>query len=464
MHQDKKPSKYVILGILMVLVMLGILAFFALRAQASKPFLPISQIKTPAGFDVWLVEDKTLPIIAMQFWFDDSGSAHDNKDKQGLARLLSNTLDEGAGEMNAQDFQKALDDNSITLVFDASRDGFGGRLKTLTRTQDKAFDMLSKAISSPRFEQEAIGRMRDANIARIKDSMSDPEWIAARILNDKMFEGHPYAQNSGGTMTSLPAITADDLKKFQSSALTQDRLKIVITGNITKDAAMKAVDQIFSTLPKTSILPPIPAIELQNTAKTFLFEKDIPQSVVQIALPAFGRDDPDYYALQVLNYIFGGAGFGSRLMEEVREKRGLTYGIYSSIDTYNHIDILSISTSTKNESVGEMMAVIKDVMKNLRENPVSEQELNDAKLFLTGSMPLMLSSTDSIASTVLSLRIEDLPIDYLDGYAQKIKAVSVDDLQRVAKRILNPSAMVTVLVGKPQNVENTTPVSTIPNV
>jgi len=464
MHQDKNPSKYVILGILMALIMLAIIGFFAFRAQASQPFLPITAFKTPGGFDVWFVEDKTLPIIAMQFWFDESGSAHDRLDQQGLARMLSNTLDEGAGDLNAQDFQKALNDHSITLLFDASRDGFGGRLKTLTRTQDKAFDLLAKALSSPRFEEEAINRMRDANIARIMDAMSDPQWIAARILNDKMFEGHPYAQNSGGTIASLSSLTADDLKSFKSDALTQDRLKIVITGDLDQETASQAVDQIFSSLPQKSSLSSIANVTLQNQSKTFLFEKDVPQSVIEIALPAFGHDDPDYYALQVLNYIFGGAGFGSRLMEEAREKRGLTYGIYSSIDTYKQIDVLSISTSTKNESVGEMLSVIKDVMKNLRENPVSEKELNDAKLFLTGSMPLMLSSTDSIASTILSLRIEDLPIDYYDGYAQKIKAVTISDLQRVAERILHPESMVTILVGKPENVPNTTPITTIPNV
>lgn len=434
------------------------------NAQADEKLIDIQAVKTESGITAWLAENHDLPIIAVNFTFLDSGTALDPADKQGLVRMLSNTMDEGAGDLDSQAFQKALSDNSITLMFSAGRDGFGGNLKTLTRNKNKAFDLLHLALTTPRFDQEPVERMRAANMARVRSSLSEPDWIAARLLNDRIFQGHPYAMNSGGTLTSLARITPDDLRHFQKTYLTRDRLLISVAGDITATEVKTQIDKIFGGLPAKAPADAVVAdAALKNAGQITLFEQAIPQTIVSIGLPSFGRDDPDYYPLRVMNYIFGEAGFGSRLMEEIREKRGLTYGIYSDIQNYRHTDVLSISTSTKNESAAELLSVTREEMKKLARTPIDNPELQDAKSYLTGSVPLSLSSTDKIAGMMTGLQIEGLPRDYLDKYAAEINKVTIADIQRVAARVLDPTKMTVVLVGKPEGIENATVVTEIPN-
>jgi zinc protease len=465
MFKDSHPKKWLLLLTLFIIVLVGIILFFGLRAQAAgEKFLPIKEVSTPGGISVWLVEDHSLPVIAMKFIFLDSGTALDPEDRQGLVRMLSNTMDEGAGEMDSQAFQKALKDNSITLMFNAGRDGFGGELKTLTRNSTKAFDLMALAMTAPRFDTEAVERMRNGNLSRIKSSLSEPDWMSARLMNDKGFEAHPYAKNSGGTLSSLGRITPDDLRKFKETYLTRDRLLIAVAGDIKPETLGPAIDKVFGKLPVKAPQSAITDITVKNAGKTYLFEQDIPQTMVEVLLPSIDRKDKDYFALQVLNYIYGGAGFGSRLMEEAREKRGLTYGIYSSIQNMQHSNALSVSASTKNESAAEMLSIIQAEMTKLQTTPVTQKELADAISYITGSMPLALDSTDSIAGVVLGLRSAEQPIDYLDHYADNIRSVTAEDIQRVAKRILKPEAITTVLVGKPVNIQNAEIVKELPNV
>jgi zinc protease len=465
MFKDKKPGKWALLATLLVIILIALLIFFGLSAQAAgDKFLPIKEMKTAGGLTVWTVEDNSLPVVVVKFSFLDSGSANDPDELQGLARLLSNTMDEGAGDLDSETFQKTLADNSITLTFNAARDTFGGRLKTLTRNQDKAFELLALAINAPRFDEEPVARMRDGNVTRIKSALSEPDWMAARLINDKAFQGHPYAKNSGGTLTSLGKITPADLRKFKETYLTQDRLMISAVGDIKPEKLGPALDKIFGKLPKTGPASAIKDSSTANRGKIYLFQQPIPQTMIQIMLPAFDRKDKDYYALQMMNYIYGGAGFGSRLMSTAREQKGLTYGIYSGVQDYRHADTLSITTSTKTESTAEMLKIVGDEMTKMQTEKVSDKELADAKSFIVGSMPLALDSTNAIADMVLNLREENLPIDYLDHFADYMRAVTSEDIQRVAKRVLKPEAMTTVLVGQPADIVGAEIVKELPNV
>lgn len=464
MFSDKKPSKYVILGLLLITILIGLLVFFGMQAKAAERFLPIQEVKTPSGITIWLVEDHSLPVIATKFLFVESGTTLDPQEKQGLARMLSNTMDEGAGDLDSQAFQQALNDHSITLAFNAARDGFGGELKTLTRQKDKAFELLGLALNSPRFDKEAVDRMRDSNLTRLRSSMTEPEWMSARLVNDRIYDGHPYSKNSGGTLSSLKTITPEDLRKFQKSYLTRDRLLVTVTGDITPEDVSAQVDRVFSTLPEKAPASETKDTDIMNQGKVYLFEQNIPQTLIEVVLPGFGREDPDYFALQILNHVYGGGGFGSRLMDDIREKRGLTYGIYSNVATFRHSKSISISTSTKNESAAEVLRMIKQSMTKMQSHPVSEKELKDAKSYIIGSMPLALSSTTAIAGMMLGIREDELPSDYLDTLSAKIEAVTLEDLQRVAKRVLDPEKTVVIMVGKPQNIENAERVEILPNV
>lgn len=465
MFKDKRPGKWALLAALLAIIVIGLVLFFGMRAQAAPgKFLPIQKITTPGGISVWLVEDRSLPIVAMNFLFLDSGTALDPQDRQGLARMLSNTMDEGAGDLDSQAFQKTLSDNSITLRFNASRDGFGGELKSLTRNAGKAFDLLALAMNAPRFDEEAVDRMRAGNLSRIKSSLSDPDWMAARLINDRAYPDHPYGKNSGGTVSGLEKITAQDLRDFKDRYLTRDRLLVAAVGDIKPETLGPAIDRAFGKLPVKGADPSIADTQIGNGGKIYIYDQPIPQTMVEIMLPAVDNKDPDYYIQQVMNYIYGGAGFGSRLMEEAREKGGLTYGIYSGVLDYRHNDAMTISTSTKNGSAKQMLDIIRAEMLRLQNEPVGTKELEDAKSYLIGSIPLSLTSSSQIAGMMMSLRARGLPVDYLDRLESKVRAVTPADIQRVAKRILKPEGMVTVLVGKPEQIENADIVKELPNV
>ena len=184
-----------------------------LPALAAPP-LDIQTVTSKKGITAWLVEDHSIPVLSIDFAFAGAGAAQDQADQQAHARLLANTLDEGAGKLDAQDFQQQLEDLAIKLSFTASRDDFYSSLKTLTRHQDKAVDLARLALTKPRFDKDAVQRMIAANQARIRSSLSDPDWLAARVMNATAFAGHPYAMNSGGTVSSLSTLTPSDLKRY----------------------------------------------------------------------------------------------------------------------------------------------------------------------------------------------------------------------------------------------------------
>ena len=440
----------------------------ALPAQAAERFLDIQKMTTPGGIEIWYVNDDTLPVLALAFQFRGAGTTLDPEGQQGLVQLLSNTMDEGAGERDAQAFQKALNDNSISLRFSASRDAFGGLLKTLADREELAFSLLEDALTAPRFAPEAVERMRAANLARLRSASSDPDWMAARLFNDRAFAGSAYARNSGGTLSGLAAVTPADLKRFQETELTRDRLLVAAAGRIEPQRLATLVDRTFGALPKSAPETDAQAaqIALQNQGTAALYDLQIPQTVIEMALPGLPPQDPDYPALLVLNHLYGGAGFGSRLMEEVREKRGLTYGIYSSLSDMERVQLIRIATSTENANVPEVLALVRSVMADMAAAPPEDGALADAKAYLTGSLPLALTSTEALAGIVLSLRVRSLPIDWLDGYAARIRAVEAADVQSLAARLLDPARATLVMVGRPaaQDFYETETVKELPNV
>jgi len=430
---------------------------------ADKRFLDIQKVTSPGGIHAWLVEDHSAPVISLQFAFAGAGSVTDPAGKQGLVQLASNTMDEGAGDIPSPQFQKILADLSIELGYSVGRDDYNGSLRTLTRTRDKAFDMLRLSLTEPRFDAEPVQRMKDANFARIRDALSDPDWMAARILNDLSYSGHPYANNSGGTLTSLTAITADDLRAYVKNNLTRDRLRVAVSGDISATDLAKALDTIFGKLPADTKPAAVPDIKLQNPGTIALYKRDIPQTIIVMAQPGTNRQDPDWHAAQVMNFILGSGGFGSRLTEEIREKRGLTYGIYSSFSLLDHIATLSIETSTRNEKTNEVLGLIKGELVKLQTVDVTADELKNAKSYLIGSMPLSLTSNGQVAAMMLSMQLDNLPDTYLDTVAGKINAVTTADIRRVANRLLTPDKTVTVLVGTPADVKPTKIIEKLPN-
>jgi zinc protease len=435
------------------------------RSIANDKFLDIQTITTEQGLNAWLVEDHSVPVISLRFAFTGAGSRGETKNTQGLSQLASNTMDEGAGELDSTAFQQALRENAIELSFFSNRDVFGGTLYTRAVTLERAAQLLRMALINPRFDEEPVRRMKEANIARIRSSLSNPQWIAARLANDRGFGDHPYALNSGGTISSLQKLSLQDLHQFASTKLARENLKIALSGAITSEQAKELISKIFSELPAEARIPSVQDMQIQNLGSTGLYKTSIPQTIIRSWQPALDRDDEDYYPYLVMNQILGAGGFGSRLMEEIREKRGLTYGIYTSLNTMKHADFLSLGLSTANKNVPEVLTLSKQEMKKLQTEPVGSAELEDAKSYLIGSMALSLSSSSSIASLLLTMQLDELPVNYLDSRDDKIANVAASDVQRVARKWLQPDQMMTILVGEPENPpENTEILKELPNV
>ncbi len=446
-----------------------VLAFIVLAvpyAQAADDkMLDVIKIKSPGGIEAWLVEDRSLPVVALKFAFKGAGAALDPPDKQGLSLMASNTMDEGAGDLDSQSFQKTLDDKSITLRFGSSRDHFTGTLRTLTRHRETAFRLTRLALTAPRFDAEAVDRMRAANISRIRSSLADPEWIASRLMLDHGYREHPYAQNSGGTLSTLPAITPDDLRRFAKTRLTKNRLLVSAVGDITPEELSRVLDNIFGKLPALADAGEIPMrAKVAGGGEIVHYDMNIPQTIIEIMQDGIRRDDPDFYAAQVMDFILGSSGFGSRLTEEIREKRGLTYGVQTGLDTLDYIPTYSLSTSTKNESAGEVLKLVKQEWAKMRDADVTEKELADAKSYLIGSVPLSLASTGHIASLMLDLQLENLPTDYLERRKESLEKLTAADVRRAAKRILDPDKLSIAVVGRPQGLPDMKTVEKLPNV
>jgi zinc protease len=283
-------------------------------------------------------------------------------------------------------------------------------------------------------------------------------------MNNRAFSGHAYAQNSGGTLTSLAQITPDSLRDYHAKALARDNLYIAVTGDITSKELATVLEKIFGNLPAKAQLQTISPVTLQNQGKIGLYKKDIPQTIIEMTQPGISRTDPDYHAAQVMNFILGSSGFGSRLTKTVREKNGLTYGIYTGLDTMDRFNGLTLSTSTKNETAAPMMDLIRQEWQNMTQNPITEQELIDAKNYLIGSVPLSLTSTDHIAGLMLDLQLSGLPKDYLDQRSKAIDALTVEEITALADKLLDMNAMSIVMVGNPEGITPDSLITEIPDV
>jgi zinc protease len=442
-HQlSRSVRRFAALAPVISLILIGSFA----QARA----MNIQKLVSPKGIEVWLVEEHTLPMIAMQFGFE-GGSSQDPAGKEGLAYFVSGTLDEGAGEISSQDFKDLLEGLAIEMSFDANRDVMTGGLKTLTKNKDEAFKLLHLALTEPRMDKEAVDRVREQIFSIIKVDQENPENVASDSWFAQVFPGHPYSSPMKGTLESIRRITPDDLRSFVKRNFARDKLHVAVVGDITPAELTRTVDMIFGSLPEKSELRAIPEANWKPEVRQEIIPMATPQSVVNFGQPGPKRKDGDFMPAYVLNYILGGGGFASRLMTEVREKRGLAYSVYTYLQPYDRAGIWLGGVATENKSVGESINIIKSVLAEMAEKGPTPAELADAKRYLTGSYALRFSSSSQIAGILLWLQIEDLGIDYIDRRNALVDAVTIEDIKRVAKT-LQPDKLVITIVGQPEGL------------
>jgi zinc protease len=406
----------------------------------------VQEVVGKSGVRAYLVRDPKLPFLSMSFQFR-AGAAYDPEGKDGLANMLAGLLDEGAGERDSGAFQAALENNAIRLSFDADRDSITGSLKTLNEHRPLAFELLRDALMAPRFDAEPVERIRSRIVADLRRRESDPSYVASRTWFAAAFPDHAYGRPTRGTIDSVQAIGVEDLQALVRDRFARSNLSIGVAGDITPEDLATILDATFGELPQTPELREVEPVE-PRVGATEVVRMAVPQSVVTFGHGGIARHDPDYYAAYVVNYILGGGGFSSRLMQEVREVRGLAYSVYSHLYDTDYAPLWLGGVATGNELVGQSIEIIKAELEKLRQGAISEEDLANAKTYLTGSFPLRLTSNDQIARMLLGMMVHDLGLDYLDRRNDYIDAVTLEDAKRVAGRLLAPELLVSV-VGQP---------------
>lgn len=409
--------------------------------------LQVQEVTSPGGIRAWLVEDHQIPFTALELRFR-GGASLDDPAKRGAINLMTATLEEGSGDYDSQGFAAAQQSLAASFGFDVDNDELSVSARMLSENRDKAVSLLQDALNDPHFDQASVDRVRGQVLSILASRAQDPGSIASAALRKQAFGDHPYATDLNGTADGVKALTREDMFDAKARVMSRDHVVAAAVGDITAPELGAMLDKLLGDLPATGA--PMPAQAPVNlTAGTTVINFDGPQSVILFAQQGLPMDDPDYFAAMVLNQILGAGGFSSRLMDEVREKRGLTYGISTALSPMEHAALWQGGLAASNQNVAQAIGVIKDEWAKAATGAVTDQELTDAKTYLTGAYPLRFDGNGQIATILAAMQMSGLPVDYIDTRNTMVDAVTKDDVARVAKRVIAPDGPKFIVVGKP---------------
>lgn len=416
--------------------------FIALPALAE---IKIQLVTSPGGIKAWLVEEHGIPFTALEIRFL-GGTSLDRPGKRGEVNLMTALIEEGAGDLDSQGFATARDGLAAEFHFRSDLDGVGVSAQFLTENRDKAVDLLHLALTRPRFDADAVERVRVQILTGLASDAKDPDAIAGKILQARAYGDHPYGTSGDGTEASVAALSRDDMLAAFGGAIARDRIFVAAAGDISATELGVMLDKLLGDLPPTGAVQPG---EVTVVTKGGLVQKNFPgpQSSITFYQGGIKFDDPDYFAAAVLNQIVGGNGFASRLMDQVREQRGLTYGIGTGLAAYDHAEMWSGHLATANDKAAEAIQVIRDVWADVAAKGVTQKELDDTKTYMTGAYPLRFDGNGTIASILVGMQILGLPVDYPAKRNARVTAVTLEDVKRVAARLLTPQKLFFVVVG-----------------
>jgi zinc protease len=419
-------------------------------AAAPARAVPIERVISPGGIEVWLVRQETVPLISLEFAFS-GGASQDPADKAGVGNMVSALLDEGAGDLDSRTFHEKLEDKAIELSFRVGRDYFNGSLRMLNEHRADAVELMRLALTAPRFETKDVDRIRGQILSMLQRDTTNPNVISSRRWWATAFPGHPYGREVNGTLETVERIGPDDLRTYVKRVLARDGLKIAIVGNLDAASAGALVDKIFGSLPAKGDVQKVPVVKPQGLGQRIVVDLDVPQAIINFGRGGVFRQDPDFMAAYILDYILGGGTFSSRLYTEVREKRGLAYSINDSLVWLKGTALMIGGTATRADRTAETLKVIDSEIQRMAETGPTQDELDKAKSYLKGAYALNLDTSNKIAGALLQIQLDDLGIDYMDRRSALIDAVTLEDTKRMAQRLLKGGMLVTV-VGRPQGV------------
>ena len=430
---------------------LRILAVALLAATPLHAEIDIQPVESEQGFSAWLVEESSIPFVAIEVIFP-GGGVLDADDALGATSMMTELLSEGAGDLDAQGFAAAVEATAGSVRFNAGRDSISLTIRALSENRDEVLALARLALTEPRFDEGALERVRAQTIASLERDARNPNTIAARSFNELAFDGHPYARPTDGTPETVAALTRDDIRAAHDAALTRDRVIVGAAGDISAEELARLLDDLLSGLPEATVELPDYA-EFTAPGGITVVEHPGPQSVVAFGHAGIPRDDDDFIAAFVMNEIFGGGRFGTRLMRELREIRGLTYGVGTGLASGQHGDSFQGRLSTDNARVGEVVGLLRSEWEWLAEGGITEADLERVQTYLTGAYPLRFEGNASIAGIMASMQFQGFDIDYVNVRNDLVRAVTLDDIQRVAERMIDPEALHFVIVGQPQGLE-----------
>ena len=415
--------------------------------------IEIEEVTSPGGIPAWLVEVPDLPIVSLEILIR-GGANLDDPETRGAVNLMMATLEEGSGEMDARAFQQAREELAARFGFRAYDDSVSISATFLTENQDAAVDLLRQALVAPRFDPEDVERVRQQVLAGLARDAVTPNRIAGDAFWALAFPDHPYGSNMDGTVETVSALTPDDLRAAHDAALTRGRIYVGAVGDIDAEGLGVLLDELLGDLPDRG--PDLP----ERTPYTLpggvtVVDFATPQSVALFAQPAPERDADDFFAAYVLNYILGGGGFESRLMQEVREKRGLTYGIGTSIVNRDQTDLWIGSVASASDRIAEAIEVTRAEWDRVATEGVTQEELDAARTYLTGEYPLRFDGNGEIASILSGMQYTGLPASYVTERNERIEAVTLEDVNEAARTWLDADALRFVVVGQPVGLEGT---------
>jgi len=430
---------------------LAALAFVAGAPAASA--MKIEKIVSPSGIEAWLVREQATPLVALNYAFH-GGSSQDTPEKSGTANLVADMLDEGAGDLDSKAYHERLEQRAIEMSFRVGRDYFFGSVRTLNEHRDEAFDLLRLALTKPRFDADALERVRGQELAGLRRETTNPNDLASRAWWSAAFPDHPYGRETKGSLETVPRITADDLRDYVKRAFARNELTISIVGDVDAKTAGELIDRAFAGVPAKNDLKPVPDATPRGLGRRIVINLDVPQAVVTFGGTGIERNDPDFMAAYIVNHILGGGSFSSRLYREVREKRGLAYGVSDSLVWFKRAAVVLGGTATRADRTAEALEIIEKETKRMAEEGPTAEELAAAKSFLKGSYALSLDTSGKIAAQLTQIQLDKLGIDYIDRRGAMIDAVTVEDAKRVAKRLYGGGMLVTV-AGRPKGLTST---------
>lgn len=427
-------------------ILAGLIAL-TLPARAE---VAIEEVTSANGHVAWLVNEPALPFTALEIRFR-GGTVLDRPGKRGAVNLMIGLLEEGAGDLDAQGFAEAREALAASFGFNAGDDTISISAQFLTENRDQAVDLLHKALTAPIFDETALERVRKQVLSHLASRATDPNSIVGDAFDAAAYGDHPYGSYDGGTVESVTALTRDDIVNAHQDTLVLDRIYVAAVGDITAEQLGPLMDRLFKGLPQAGAAMP-DRVEFGLPGGVTVVPFDTPQSVALFGHDGIEREDPDFFAAYIVNTVLGGPSSISRLMNEVREERGLTYGIGSYLVPVDWTESVLGRFSSQNAVIGEAINVVRDEWAKIARDGITQEELTAAQTYLTGSYPLRFDGNANIANIMVSMQLEGLPIDYIATRNEQVMAVTLDEANRVASELYNPDALHFVVVGQPEGV------------